>query len=291
MKKTVSFILAIIFTMTLFTACSETNYNTPVIDETKEIYVSISAFWGTIAYEETDSEGNIGKLETASIDFIGHPGQKVEDILKNSGANNFEFYFDSDVLLGFITYRIDITTDEEGFENHKYIDISNGKYLSLEELMKQTPTENVAYVAKWQSVAERDYYDAFEADFDEETFSLSLYSNEGVIFFDDDIDGSTLAGFSIIKGKTLEFSMASKIKTIEKESFAFKGFTLYTAKDYEIIEEEATDLAENELCISIGDFGYLLLKDYKLYSENVSIEELEKIVAEEAHYFATANWA
>ena len=105
-------------------------------------------------------------------------------------------------------------------------------------------------------------------------------------------DDIALGGYALLTDETLNAAIDDKIAKVEKDGASFDGWKIYTANDYDIVYEEPKNLAANEICIYLGSeiYGYQVLKDYELYGENVTTEEMINIQCEDVHYFVIASW-
>ena len=302
MKKIMLLLATIAFLMATVMGCSQSNDKAAETtqeatwDESTEVYVSIDAysFDAMLSYVDSMFEDQAEQCETMSLSLMGYRGQTIAQALEMSKMSELAVVCETDVFEGWMVYKQVITVDEDGWENYSYEKISGDKLYTTEEMLAdQLKDYSVTYVAKWESVPDSEYYDMYEAVWDEdgESYYLSMYSNGGGIFFESDpTDGMALIGSQLTAGDTIANVLGDAIVSVEKEGATFAGWMIYTATDYDNVEEEVTDLAEDQFLLSLGDYGYQLLYGYEVCMENATTEELEGIVCEDLHYFAVPVW-
>ena len=84
--------------------------------------------------------------------------------------------------------------------------------------------------------------------------------------------------------------MSGTLESVERDDYDFAGWEFYTAETVEWVEEEVTDLTENDICLETGSYGYAVLYNYTLSEELLTTEELAEIVCEGMNYVAIASW-
>lgn len=124
-----------------------------------------------------------------------------------------------------------------------------------------------------------------------ESYSLTLFAAGGSIYFDaEEPYDVELGAYTLETGKTLGEAIDNEILSVEKDGAAFLGWQVYTSGSHEMSEEEVTTLEEGQLCISVGDYGYVLLSDTEEYEELLSTEDMRKIPCDEKDYWVIAEW-
>ena len=294
--KTIILLIAAVLALSVFVGCGDEK-----IDESKEVSVTLDAYIASISYTEKDESGTSTEYYTSSITMSGHPGQTVAAVLKSASMDDFKLVCEDDVFEGWIVYNEQVTVDSDGFEMITF-ERAQDELLSDKQMRSYKPRENnVTFVAKWQGVPDEEYCDMYENsgdDFDDDDpyngYYLSLIANGGVIYIGESepYDDIALGGYALLTDETLNTAIDDKIVKIEKDGATFDGWKIYTANDYDIVYEEPKNLAASEICIYLGSeiYGYQVLKDYELYGENVTTEEMINIQCEDMHYFVIASW-
>lgn len=262
------------------------------IDEETELFMTLDAngmAGGMLSVTQAGEEG----IESVSWDFFIIEGETVGSILEEQEITAVDVVLEGDNFEGWIEYKINIVTDADGVDTYTYEKVSGDTYYTTEELMDMpAPDYNVLYVAKWENVSLDEYYMTYEMVDDGLDLYLTVYANGGVIWNGGD-DGyeSELGAFPIESDMTLGVMMGDEypITSVEKEGYSFAGWEIYTGETVEWIEEEATDLAETDICLDVGSYGYAKISNYSV-KEDVSTEELYKIVCAGTDYIAIAVW-
>lgn len=124
-----------------------------------------------------------------------------------------------------------------------------------------------------------------------EQAELTLFANGGIIWLGAeepyDVD---LSATAIDNGTTFAEAIGEEIHSVEKENAEFGGWTVYAVTTGEWIEKEATELADGQLCVACGDYGYYLMKEYELVSEAATTDELLAMKCDGRNFYALANW-
>ena len=294
--KTITLLITALLALSVFVGCGDKK-----IDESKEIFVTLDGYIASINYTEKNESGTSTEYCTSSITMSGHPGQTVSAVLKSASMDDFKLVCEDDVFEGWIVYNEQVTVDSDGFEMITF-ERAQDELLSDKQMRSYKPGENnVTFVAKWQGVPDEEYCDMYENSgdsFDDDDpysgYYLSLISNGGVIYMGESepYDDIALGGYALLTDETLNAAIDDKIVKVEKDGATFDGWKIYTANDYDIVYEEPKNLAANEICIYLGNeiYGYQVLKDYELYGENITTEEMINIQCEDVHYFVIASW-
>ena len=306
MKKNFLFtLLAASMSLMSFAGCANDNTVTgdtvDVVEETmteaKEYYVTLDAYGpanGMLRskYEEGDP------LETQSWEMEIEEGKTVAELIEAQGASGLElFIWESeepvdDIFEGWIEYTYEIIEDEEGFTTNVYTRVTGDTYLTTEEVLaKEMTAQCVAYVAKWADVTDEEYFLQYEYVDDGLELSLSMYANEGTFYFGGDEPYEADFSYATIEsGLRLGAFMNGTLESVEHDDYDFAGWELYTAETVEWVDEEVTDLTENDICIEMGSYGYAVLYNYTVSEELVSTEELAEIECEGMNYVVIAKW-
>lgn len=307
-KKMLVTMLVASLSMMMFAGCSSENSvsgdTVDVAEETRteeteaerEIYMTIDAYGlagGMLSMTMNGEEG----VEAAAWGFAVVEGNTVGEILEAEGITTLDVKIMDDedaVFEGWIEYKCDITTDEDGFDTYTYQRVSGETYYTTEELMAMpAPDYEVLYVAKWEHVSEDEYYMNYEMADDGLDLSLTIYANGGTIWHGGEEPYEADFGYYTIEsGMTLATMMGTEapIESLEMDGYTFTGWTVYTGETVEWVEEEAMDLDEMAICLDLGDYGYAVVSNYDVYGEYVSTEELYEIVCEGTNYIAIASW-
>ena len=124
-----------------------------------------------------------------------------------------------------------------------------------------------------------------------ETAEITVYANGGVMMMgEEDSYEAELSAGAIENGMSFEEAIGDKIVSIEKDGAEFAGWMVYGTETGEWVTEEVTDLEDGQLCVPCGDYGYYLIKDYEVLSENASTEELLGYVCDGRSAYAYAVW-
>lgn len=272
-------------------------------DEGKEVLVSIDAYGysdGLLSVTET-IDGNQETSEYGSIDLYGISGKTVNEALTDMDYSDLEIINDSDVFEGWMEFQMNITTDADGFDQYEYINLSGNVLYTTEELLElEIPEYDVAYVAKWESIAAEDYFVEEEPEEIVDTCFFNLSANGGEMTFSDEDNGSySLDNYNylMVPGDSLQDAMSGSamsgavLEEIQKEGAEFAGWTVYEADFINWVEEEAEDGAiyfpyESEY----ADAHFIQLENGSLYAEKISTDELKALVCEGKNFFAYAEW-
>lgn len=317
-RKGLLFFLVMSLVMTMIAGCgkkekSDEEGNDLVINTSKKgpVQVTFDGYgyaWGTIVYAEADDEE--AESETVSIDFEAMPGEVIRDVWEQNGYAFQRIYADGEYFEGWMEYKTNRTTDEEGFDTYKYERISGDQLYTTEDILnREVPDYDVAYVAKWESIPMEDYDTEFEMMFAEEVVTeedmgdampedeayLVLNANGGMMEYGADEPYETdlytyilTAGEKI--GNIMNSDMEDPMQSVKKEGKKFAGWKVYEGTFVEWPEEMAADLNSGEECYKLGEYMYLRLSNCNVYDESMTTEELGKIVANGKTYYAVANW-
>lgn len=139
--------------------------------------------------------------------------------------------------------------------------------------------------------------DIIEDDFSEddgvfgEQLELTIYSNGGIIWMGSenpyDIE---LSASAMDAGVTFAEVIGEEIHSVEKENAEFAGWTIFAVEEGEWLEEPVAILADRELCVACGSYGYYLMKDYEIVSESATTEELLAMESDGRNFYVLANW-
>jgi hypothetical protein len=123
---------------------------------------------------------------------------------------------------------------------------------------------------------------------DQSQSEVTLYANDGVFL----INGveSELSVSAMDKGTTFAAGIGGEFDSIEKKGAEFEDWTLYAVSEGEWVQKEVTELAEGQFCAPCGDYGYYLMYDYEVISEEISTDELMAYKCDDQNYYAIANW-
>ena len=309
MKKKLLFtLLAAGMSMTLFAGCENKNTvsgeTIDVVEETMvveteatEFYVVLDAYGlanGMLRSNMEEGE----PLETQCWELVIEEGKTVAELIEAQDASGLEvFIWESDepvddIFEGWIEYSFEVVEDEEGFTDFVYTRVTEDTYLTTEEVLERELTaENVAFVAKWADVSDEEYYLEYEHVDDGLELSLSMYANDGLMYFGgEEPYEADFSSASIESGIRLGLYMNDLMESVECYGYYFMGWDLYAAETVEWVDEEATDLTENDICIECGEYGYVVLYNYEVSEEPVSTEEMAEMVCDGVNYVAIANW-
>lgn len=123
---------------------------------------------------------------------------------------------------------------------------------------------------------------------DQSQSEVTLYANGGVFLING--EESELSVSTMDKGTTFAAGIGSSFDSIEKKGAEFAGWTLYAVSEGEWIQKEVTDPAEGQFCAPCGDYGYYLMYDYEVISEEISTDDLMAYTCDDRNYYAIVNW-
>ena len=124
-----------------------------------------------------------------------------------------------------------------------------------------------------------------------ESIELTIYANGGVMMIGEENPyEAELSAGAIENGMSFEEAIGDKIVSIEKAGAEFAGWMVYVTESGEWVTEEVTELEEGQLSVPCGDYGYYLIKDYEVLSENATTEELLDFVCDGRSAYAYAVW-
>ncbi|MBQ2971584.1 MAG: hypothetical protein IJE16_03420 [Ruminococcus sp.] len=169
MKKIFALLLSIL--MLSFVGCDNTAQEA-TIDEIPtqpqttitEHTLSLNAFTnnGVEYFFDIENSNSVpDEQKVNNITFVAFTGDKVADVFANNGYSNLRPDETFDKFLGFMEYKVDVVTDENGIEIATYEKLSGDTLYSVDEIMEKEITDySVAFVARWESLTD-DYYAAF----------------------------------------------------------------------------------------------------------------------------------
>ncbi len=133
------------------------------------------------------------------------------------------------------------------------------------------------------------------ADADEGTFGetadVTVFANGGIMMMGEtDAYEAELSAGAMEEGMSFGDAIGDKIVSIEKDGAEFAGWMVYVVSAGEWVTEEVTNLEDGQLCVPCGDYGYYLMKDYEVLSENATTEELVGFVCDGRSAYAYAVW-
>jgi hypothetical protein len=121
---------------------------------------------------------------------------------------------------------------------------------------------------------------------------LTIYANGGTLLLgtgSEQYEAELSAGYMEVGTKFADV-IGSEIQSITKDGSEFAGWTVYAVTDGEWVMNEETELADNQLCMACGSYGYYLMNEYELISESLSTDELESYENDGRNYYAFATW-
>ena len=124
-----------------------------------------------------------------------------------------------------------------------------------------------------------------------EVSELTLYANGGIIWmgseepYEADLTAATLES-----EMTFGEAIGDEIQSVEKDGAEFEGWIIYAVKDGEWVQEDVADLADGELCVACGDYGFYYMKDYEVITETATTEDLVAYENDGRNYYVLANW-
>ena len=120
---------------------------------------------------------------------------------------------------------------------------------------------------------------------------LTIFANGGTIWFGtENTYDAELSAATMDMGVTLAEAIGEEIRSVEKENAEFAGWTVYAVTTGEWVAENETELADGQLCVACGDYGYYLMHEYALVSENTTTDELLALECDGRSVYAFANW-
>lgn len=148
MKKNLLFIFCCLFIITL-TGCGKKEEN---VELPKEVYVSFEAFGEeTLLVVETTEDNREKVNETGSIGWMSKEGTLISDVLTKWNVTSIEACAD-DELEGWMAYKMNSTTDENGFVTYNAQKVSGDTlYTTQEVLESKVPDYDITYYSKCKS--------------------------------------------------------------------------------------------------------------------------------------------
>lgn len=307
-KKLATALMVLCMMATMLAGCGKEPEET--VDETQEtnaepVYMTFDGYgmvMGMLSYMEDDGENGTFESETVSIDFEGVPGQKIREVWKNAGYSDMYPYCDGEVFEGWMEYKTNRETGEDGFDIFYYERISGDTLITTEELMELTvPDYDVMYVVKWESIFMEEYDEFYASTSGEQDFVetqdiyLLLNADGGMMTFDAEEPYETdIYLYYLQEGKTVRESMEEggndPFGEVKKDGAEFAGWTIYEGDFADWPDNEPEDLAEGAQFFSAGGYMNLVLDNCEIYGEAVSTEELREILCEGRTFYAVANW-
>lgn len=126
---------------------------------------------------------------------------------------------------------------------------------------------------------------------DDENSEVTIYANGGTIWMgEEEPYESELGAYAIAPGVTIGEGIMESISSVEKEGSVFSGWMIYAVSDGEWVTEEVTDLADGQLCVACGGYGYYLMNEYEVVSESASTEDMLNYAVDGRDYYVLAIW-
>lgn len=229
--------------------------------------------------------------------YIGAEGLKVRDVLAVNEIKKLEAVHEDDTFEGWMEYKI-VLHDEEDWTSEEYVKVSDDLYTMDEVLNRKIEDYSLMYVAKWAGMPAEEYFADEVVDMGDMSNvdvepSFTLFANGGMMTFDaEEPYESDMYTYYWTTGKSLDDAMHSEwddpLGKIEKDGEEFTGWTVYVGDTVEW-PDAMTDVDEAQ-CFEISEFWYIQVNNCKVYGENVSTEDLLKIVSKGDCYYAVANW-
>ena len=309
-KKRLSLLMVLIMMITMFAGCGKAESEEGAADAEEvpeEIYMEIDAYsyaLGFIYYTEKDMDGEVCESETMSLAMNAVPGQTMKEVWDANGYEFSEVAAEGEVFEGWMVYKKESETDEEGFEiSRTYERISGDDVYAAEEFMElEVPEYDVTYVAKWENYS-MEAYDSYFADIAEmvgptvedtpETF-IVLDANGGMMTFAADTPYETdFTLYYFGEGQSVDDAMnewSEPMESVQKDDAEFAGWTVYVGDYSDWPDEVPADISEGSMCFAINEYTNLILDNCTVYKENATTEELKEIVCEGQTFYAQANW-
>ena len=217
--------------------------------------------------------------ETGGLGMIGTPGQTISDVLKKDGILSVEPMLEGDTFEGWMEVAVTVTVDEFGFAENEYSLVPDQCYTTEELLVLTVPDHNVTYMAKWAGIPVEEYF----APYEEETIvmpSITLLGGEG-----------NWSVATVEPGQTFgEVLALDTMDVVAPEGKLFVGWTVY---EYNVENMETSETCVEEegvLCFELFENYHMVLREYTVYHELLSTEELSAIVCEASNYAVVAAW-
>ncbi len=165
MKKILALILALLM-MTIFVGCgdssedvvNESEVTEEEVQEGEEIEITIDAFYSaddemmSLEYLSSDMPESMQSIGT----YTSTKGATVGECFEESGYTDITVVDEDGKFLGFMEYKINKTTDENGEETWQYEKVSD-ELLTTEEMLESQVNYNVMFLAKWEGVSDETY--------------------------------------------------------------------------------------------------------------------------------------
>lgn len=309
-KRILSLLMILIMMVTILAGCGKTEPAeevTELEEIPEEVYMEIDAYsyaYGFIYYTEKDMDGEVCESETMTLALNAVPGQTMKEVWEANGYEFSEVAAEGEVFEGWMVYKMEMETDEDGFEiSRTYERISGDDVYDTEEFMElEVPEHDVTYVAKWANYS-MEAYDSYFADIAEmvgptvqdtpETF-IALDANGGMMTFAAEEPYETdFTLYYFGEGQSVDDAMnewSEPMESVQKDDAEFAGWTVYVGDYSDWPDEVPADISEGSMCFAINEYTNLILDNCTVYKENATTEELKEIVCEGQTFYAQANW-
>lgn len=125
----------------------------------------------------------------------------------------------------------------------------------------------------------------------EEQSELTIFANGGVIWLGSENPYDVeLSASAIDDDVTFAEAIGEEIHSVEKENAEFDGWTIFAVEEGEWLEEPVAILADGELCVSCGSYGYYLMKNFEIVNKSATTEELLAMKSDGRNFYVLANW-
>lgn len=286
MKKLLLVVLAAALLLAAFAACcAEEEY--PMCEFDLDAYGQnggmLQVTYADGSTEETSAWG-FGAERTDEDMTIG-------DMLSAFDIAALDAVCEGDVFEGWLTFKLEITTDEDGFDTHSHVLVNDVPCTTEELLATPAPDYYAVYAAKWESIPIESYFQYEEEEIVISMASATLYANGGGMLMHSEA-GDYESGMNVATtepGQTLgEVLELDLLLSISREGYEFAGWTIY---DVAVMETgEGMPEEEGLPCFEVFDGWYTVLRDYTVIGEGVDTAALHDIVCGNTDLFVVANW-
>ena len=297
LKRIVYLFLALAFVFCTV-ACGNTEADSTDSDEAEEVfsYFSIDGYGNMISHK-----WNGEPSETQGFSMEGIVGGTVGETMEESSYEDIQPIEDADTFEGWMKYKVIRTEGEDGFDEFEYEKMSSELMTTEEMLQDELGEFEVAYVAKWASIAEEDYFVEEDFMWTDTSSAVAFIANGGMMMFRD-FEGEEYESFEFFywveSGQSVNDIVENQVEgyaemlSIEQEGKTFAGWAVYECDEITWSAEEGTEDGDMtfETENSDPEFKYIVLKNASTYNESATTEEAEGIVCDGKSYYVVANW-
>lgn len=240
--------------------------------------------------------------ETVSIDLVSMGGNEtVSDVLKKNEITNIEAVHENDVFEGWLIYKTEYTSQEDGTDVVVHTLLSNSLYTTEEVLDYKLADFNITIVAKWATLDSNLYFVEDDMMIDSDTSGAFVFNaTDGVIQLssadDKGLSESKTYVYWMEDGKCIADLLTNDswqyFTDVVKEGASFSGWQLYEATNVRWSDKKSTSSIELSFDYDMDntEFRYVVFENCKKVEGLKTTEDVVNMLNHSKVYYAEAVW-